>query len=109
MRKKGKGGRKGTGSAAVSAVKLEKSTRYVLPRWNEDVTFQTLASAQQFADENAHDWVVELESLGPFPVGPSGRQWFKDEDGWCEVPEGWCMCDACILERMSEIDQEQEG
>jgi hypothetical protein len=100
MRKKGKGSRKGVLSAA--AVELEESTRYVLPRWNEDATFQTLELAQRFADEHGHDWVVELESLGPFPVGPTGRQWFKDEDGWCEVPEGWCMCDACILERMTE-------
>jgi hypothetical protein len=75
---------------------MKTETRYLVPDWNEEIVFRTLADAQLFADEGSFTWVVEVESLGPFPTGPSGRQWGKDAEGWFELPEGACLCAECV-------------
>lgn len=75
---------------------MKQETRYRVPQFHDEAVFRSLDDAKQFSDEMGFDWVVEMESFGPFPTGPSGRQWAKDEDGWFDLPEGICMCDECL-------------
>lgn len=75
---------------------MNVETRYLVPDFDEGIVFRTLADAQLFADQQGFAWVVEAESLGPFPTGPTGRQWGKDEEGWFLFPEGACLCSDCL-------------
>lgn len=79
-----------------SPLDLPERTAFVLPSMTDiddldsAVVFHSFEDAVRAADDLGFDEVAQVNCMGPFVLGPSGKMWARQGVEWIEVPQASC-------------------